>query len=142
MTKELCQLKELKKSEKEVHYKEYREPTDYYRMEGRVIIDLWGGDKGSVLMDPAYFQAKDLTKAVIYANLNDGQFGSSAIISAEVTLEQMVRVTRVYANEDGVFFGDNTTKTDEFEQIVSNLPISRVNDFDEKVGHPKRGINQ
>jgi hypothetical protein len=129
---------QLSKSEKEVHYKEFREPTTFFSIEGVATIDLWGDGSGSIEMDVASFQAHKLTKAVIYANLNDGQFGCQDILSANVTVEQKVKVTRIYANEDGVFFDDNKTLFEEYETVIDNMYISKKKDFDEKVGHPNK----
>lgn len=124
--------------EKEVHYKETQTPTNEFRMRGVSTIEHWGegSGSGSIEMDEVIFQANQLTKAVMYANINDGQFGCQAINSAKVTVEQKIKVKRVYVDEDSIFYDDNSVELEQWETIVENLYVSRAKNFDEKVGDP------
>lgn len=127
----------------EVHYKETRIPTNEFRMSGTSTLMLWGDDKGSMVMDETEFNANELTRAVMYANLNDGQFGCQSIISANVTVEQKIIKRRMYADEDGVFFDDNRgADIIDWEVVADNIKVTRAKDFDEKIGDPLRGIGR
>lgn len=121
----------------EVHYKESAIPTNEFRMYGKSSLELWGGDKGSIEMDDAYFKADELTRAVMYANLNDGQFGCQNIISARVLVEQKIIKRRMYADED-----NKSTDIIEWVCVADDLRITRAKDFDSNVGDPLRGIGR
>jgi len=126
------------KTEDTIFYKEYRTPTKDFIMRGTATISLWGGGTGSIEMDTVEFQADELTKAVIYANLNDGQFGCEDINSANVTIEQKIAVNRVHIDPKTL----TTVKSvdvEQYEEVVCDLYVSHK-DFDEAIGHPCRRL--
>ena len=127
---------------KEVHYRDIVVPTNEFEMNGISTIELWGGGLGYIQMDSTTFKADKLTKAVMFANLNDGQFGCQKIKSAKVSVEQKFVTTRLYADEDGNFSDDNvSTEIIHWENIVVDLYVSEK-DFDETVGDPLRVVGR
>ena len=63
--------------------------TNYY-VEGQAVLNLWGGGRGSIEMEPFYVDK--LPESLKELPFNDGSFGCESIDSVRIT---------VYANYEG-----------------------------------------
>jgi len=124
----------------EVHYTEIRIPTNEFKIYGEAFVELWGGGEGSIEMDEDCFTADKLTKAVMYANLNDGQFGVETITGGRVWVEQKIKIRQFHIGENNIPFECNPNGIYIWESVVEDLEINRDEDFDAKVGDPLKGI--
>lgn len=57
-----------------------------YRIRGTAAIKLWGGQMGTIEMDPEFLPLKKLSPDNLKRLINDGQFGCESVINAELEI--------------------------------------------------------
>ena len=55
-------------------------------LQGVVLINLWGGGQGEIIMDERYIPNDKISKENILRSINDAQFGCESIESADVDI--------------------------------------------------------
>lgn len=53
-----------------------------WTIEGKALLNLWGGGEGYIPMDKGFIPLGKLTKENLHRCINDGQFGCERILSA------------------------------------------------------------
>jgi hypothetical protein len=81
-----------------VKFTEEITPTNKFSMNGTVVMNLWGGGKGSYPVSPATWEMESgiLEKSDIWKNMRDDGFGCESYESCNVTVFQHVTVKRTY----------------------------------------------
>lgn len=86
----------------EEHYIVEHVPTKEFCMEGTVLMNLWGGGKGSYdVRSESWTQDNlELTKKDIWSNVHDDGFGCESYASCDIQVYQIIN-TLTYPIENG-----------------------------------------